>query len=846
MNTFPLEQRAYVVFLIWSEKALSHYAQTVYRCWLEAHAPTKDTEDSLDVVPEAEDESVGLAIGKTIVDEGTVATAFRRFNSFVTAPERELEAPARLPEQALTPDMHVERMEVYRNYYKFLSTLLNPTGNSDNSSLLERSASLAQPARDNPTVPERDTGEDTPNSKTGSKEQLRQELNDVGKVYEDYLMRGTSFPKADEYHEVIGEWVDLVMENWRITGASGSDAAAVVEILYRGATRTFHSPRILRHLFTTLTAMGNLNEAIPAFTTYLDLIQRGKDRISKGNVEKDFDSDATVIETATEGIRVLCKFTADYEEANKVATKMETWRKKWHLTDPPILTNVYRGIGFANSALAQKTMELKKRREFQKVAMDAFKKSLSYDPYDVQSWYSLAFIEAQMGSVEDATESTRKGLGALHALYEDPDSTEETNQNYVRNVIQFLHLLALLMTANDDFAGAEKVCMDAFAFISEGSEAVSNLGITDKTAVLELKMTHIALMEPIDGPEAVIPMTDDLLSLYGTLFDGTHYVQQMNQPSDESTSASQSIPLRPRTASKASRFLGRGSKTQSPGSPVEAPPIPEKPTSRSGTIKKRPKSGNQSFVDSGLDAPKIQITDTNGGALPAEKSHRKFMRPSSVSGGTIRRMRSLGSMKSSATSLKEGYQDGIATPAMSSATELSNYDSPTASVGGQSIGGRESHLFNTLKTKLHRHHEQGTPDSASESASSTAIGSALTDGATDSVPMRYDSFRDRDIPHNLPRAKVPYPLRSLGRSVSDDTDGRPRSLKRPPQLPEPILAREEERKKVLGVLRKTWLFVAGLYRRAGYLEDCAMAVDEATGLARQDDEGEGDVFTEVR
>ena len=64
------------------------------------------------------------------------------------------------------------------------------------------------------------------------------------------------------------------------------DFANCLKILYRAAAKTFHSPRVLRHLFTTLTSVGNFKDAILAFNTYLELISRGKERMARGGSEQ--------------------------------------------------------------------------------------------------------------------------------------------------------------------------------------------------------------------------------------------------------------------------------------------------------------------------------------------------------------------------------------------------------------------------------------------------------------------------------------------------------------------------------------------------------------------------------
>lgn len=44
----------------------------------------------------------------------------------------------------------------------------------------------------------------------------RAELKRVETIYENLLVKETSFPKASDTNHAIEEWVDSVMDNWRL------------------------------------------------------------------------------------------------------------------------------------------------------------------------------------------------------------------------------------------------------------------------------------------------------------------------------------------------------------------------------------------------------------------------------------------------------------------------------------------------------------------------------------------------------------------------------------------------------------------------------------------------------
>jgi tetratricopeptide (TPR) repeat protein len=826
LASFP-NQLAPPSLATWAEKALGYYALATHRVWLETHVPhssssspaTAPTTPDGSEEPQLEGEvPVGVAIGKTIVDESTLASAFRSFHQFVTAA-----AGTRL-----TPEIEGWRREVYRCYFKFLSLLLLPRNHP--SRLINTATGAIRI---------------TNSSKVGSTEQLQGELKAISTVYEGYLLSSLKFPMADEYYEVVGEWVDQVVENWRVSGGSVEDAAPVVEILYRASRKTFHSPRILRHLFYTLTATGNFQDALAALNTYLDLVQKALDRISKGNEEKDFDTQKIIVQTAVEGIRVLCKFGVNGQKPMDIAARMEKWVEAWRLRDKDILAEAYRGIGMANAAFARQTPEGELRPGAQQAAADAFRKGLTYDPLDIQGWYGLALVEAEMRAVDNATESARKGLGALKYHFldnEDPEDVEGNARDYKRFAVPLLHLLALLMTTSEDFENAEKVCKNAFDIIGEGREAVADLGTTDKVAIFELMMTQLAIVEAVEEAETATSMAEQLLALYGMLFDGTHLVQRMHEGESQDNDGDVS-PSRPTTTmSRRSRLFGKHKKQFSQSHTNlsrHAEDTNSPPSQGLGGTLRRPKSGHKSLVGvSGGATPKIQVIDAQGSsalAPPSDKSQRKLVRPSSVSGSTIKRMRSLSSLRVKG----EPRMDEPPTPPLPSSTEASSLNFDIATV---SMNGKDPHLFHTLKNKLQHHHLMHASASAGGSVTSIPETAHQINGAFDSTGKRGSVSADA-VPHNLPQHKLPYPLGALGRTISDD--GLSKTIRRPIQLPEPKLAVEEEQKKVLGVLRKAWICVAGLYRRAGYFVDALAATDEASGLIGNDGEGEADVLTEV-
>lgn len=801
-----------------------------------------------------------MAIGKTNIDEDSVARAFRAFHNFVTglvsAHQVQLGAGTVATEKGLSPEKELERREVYRNYFKFISLLLLPDGHPDRP--IPRALQLKPVARSTVSaVPTPGPAPGNMAAKAGTRDALKTELKTVEHVYEEYLLRGLSFPRAMEYHEVIGEWVDLVVENWRVAGGSGDEAPAAVEILYRAATKTFHSPRILRHLFTTLTATGNFPDAVRALDTYIDLIQRAKDRIAKGHVEKDFDDDKTILETSVEGIRVLCGLVDDGRKGVELAERIEKWIEEWRVRSEDVLSVVFRGIGTANAAWARKTIDGEARPDIQNAAIRAFEKGLSYDPFDIDAWYGLAQVQVEVGDIDSAMESTKKSLTILkYVADEEPEEAWDGKGDYKRRAVPLLHLLALIMSATEEFEGARRACANVFEILGEDMAVFRGMGIGEKECVLEVRMTQIAIEEALGGAGVAVKMTDHLLDIYGRLFEAAQ-LDRGSQSVYENGQFDSSLSTLPVTANRKSRLLGGRHNKPFSVSVSSLPPgglIGE--TGLSNGEKKRPKSGHQSMhqptgLTSNPNAPQIQVTDVYGGPSQTDIMSKKAGRPSSVSGGTIRRMKSFSSMRSGKGDHNSRINiPDVPTPPLPSTTDTSSMEpSPVGSVKDQ----HHPHLFHMLKMKLHKHqlHQMGvSAEHLSQFGSTTSF--MTTDSATPTMdgttePLGRDAPRAEDIPNNLSQSKLPYPIRALRSGITDEigNDAKPRSIRRPKRLPEPKLHEEDEKRRALAALRRIWIFVGGLARRSKDFSGAAIALDEAAILVGLNGEGEADVLAEV-
>ncbi|KAH0603355.1 uncharacterized protein H6S33_007677 [Morchella sextelata] len=843
--TLPTALRASPSTTEWTERALSHAALTTYRCWLENNSPdipsppatvchitprkhekprgewkTDSEQATPSLPPTMEDaESIHAAIGKSQVDEATISGAFKAFHRFVSELPRQKQPTLTSPSQGSDPLKDAERREVYRHYFRFLSVLLLPPTHPDapyprippNGSENASTLSLVSPAQP-----------------AGTPSQVRNELNLVQNIYEAYLLNTHSFPAADTFHQLIGEFVDIVCENWRVAGGSGLDAEVVSECLYRAATKTFHSPRILRHLFYVLTSMGNLADAVLSLETYLDLSENAAERIAKGKIEKDIDSSAMVLTTAADGIRMLTKYLGEGAKALKIAGRCEKWTRDWKVKDPLVLGIVYRGIGTANAAWARQTVMGEERSEILLFAKKAFEKSLKSDPEDMDAYYGIATVHADLGDTTAAIKNLRKALKRIG------NTRRERGRKAAVG-----HALSVLLSAQEEFDEAEKICTKALVLLSPSDP--TTLSVDEKTLALELQMTRMALLEATSGPLSAVGGAETLLTLYNRLFPPP-LVPPSSQFSPEPPSTAKSS-RRPSTASRISRIF-----TMKPAyekqysisaNDLSTTPAPLGciPPTRPGTG--RPDSSTSQSVrvrqrSTYRGAPRIRVTATEPiesippslAEIQAAERSRKGRRYS-VSGGTIRRSKSV---KSTYSVVGTSVEDEI--PPLPSSTDISSPATPTSSGGDEK---KEGAMFSVLKSKLQRVHSNGTfspsgsftPSRNGTSGTFTGNGSGTftpkTTGTATPVSV-YDEKPQKNLPNNLPRSALPNPIAPV---PVTETPTPTRNISRPVYLPEPVLQEAAERRRSEDTLRTVWLFMAALYRRCGWVSDARDAVEEA-------------------
>ncbi|CAK1366178.1 hypothetical protein CB0940_09396 [Cercospora beticola] len=708
--------------------------------------------------------------------------------------------------------LDVSRRQVWKAYYDLLSTVLqhdliySPYSNSPSDAFIFSNTILPQEQR------------------TTVKQRQRSEMCRVETVYESLLLEETKFPKASQSNSEVEEWTTQVVSNWRhFTGLEWTDSdlgeggrnavsRATLDILYRAATKTFHSTPILRQLFTVHAALGEFDLAMHAFHSYVEIIDKAKARAEKtGKQQIGSDDNDTAMLLAADAVRLLCRYgdRDQAEKANEVSSIIVRWLAQLQPTTggttlingnggghnrqtsqsvesvlkPETLATAYRAMGLSKAHWAYLTYESAERTSLLNTAVEHLRHAQKLDPTSIDTAHALALVLAETRDVPAAVEVVRSALNGS-VMLKGQAATQQHHERE-RRLLSLWHLLALCLSAQDKFDVAAQICDAAYkqfgnssvlfgeapkqqSLDPEKSTTLSRAtpGIVDqmegseKESILQIRMTHIHLIELMDGSDAAVDLTDSLLGLYSRLFGNPEHVR-----------IAESRP--PKTAATAT------------------------PSRLGGTLR--------------------SIT---GSIRPRSARSRR----SSSAGKTTVRQRSLTSTESAGDLRPSTNAQSIGPPI--SITVTNEDGSPSS----------KRHHHGHLHLPFHRHQHNGT--SARTSATSVAevkenVKPTEHNAVAAQVAQESNASPQqplKEMEHNAAHGELPPPPGHDEQPPVQDVrlpTPHPASAS---TLPESHLLPMHERRQKVGVLIKTWLFVAGLYLRADSAEDAENAVERASKL----------------
>lgn len=757
--------------------------------------------------------------------ETETLSAFRAWAKFW-----EVQGPTPTGGRALQAE--VSRRQVWKEYYVTLSDVLQQD------------------------LPFPTTSLTTAYAKISTRLQQRAELKRVEARYETLLLAEVQFPKADEASDEVEAFVDLVIQNWRILcgsswnehdlGEGGAEAVSrgVLDILYRAATKTFHSTTILRHLFTVHLAVAEFDLAFKAFDTYIEIVKKGKARVEKtGEVEHGLDDDETVLRTASECIKALCRYGSRQgaEKAKDLGQFFEDWLDKHHPSDhrgangrllengssgnvetpisPRVLALAWRCIGIGHAQWARLTYDAPSRSDIQLRAMKCFRKALlpQYEStHDVETLFALGTILAERRELGAAIEVVKAGLLPRSNIANGLGLHAERFSRE-RSLIPLWHLMSLLLSARQDFLIAARSCEGAFEqfqdpknlfgeadlngvyrsdHLNEKKIGRSKGGVVDdmddfeRESVLEVKMTQLALIEVLEGPEVAVNASDELLSLYTRLFV---------DPKTESISTVSGTTLTAPPKSSAGTIKSiTGSIFGRSGRSVQKPLTAGSSLSEK-TIVARPKT-TQTVASA--RAPTIQVTGENGTAAKQHHHHEKLQKRSD----SVSKKKGPGSARERSISTGRRRSD-------SGAKSFEN--SPTV-VDGEKF-------FTPLADTQNRDQwlSQGVTVVNSTTSANTSPNSR-----PGSKPLPPKS---QQMAHKEPLPKPAHPNPALVQ------DNRLPHISPYSSSTNPVtrFPKDQQRRRRTAILVKVWLLVSGFYRRASLYDDAKGGIEEAQKLVQK-------------
>lgn len=699
------------------------------------------------------------------------------------------------------------------------------------------------------------------------------ELRRVESAYEVELLRVSRFPKAHKSNPEIEDWVEQVIRNLEVLsgtswpeselGEGGRDNVRrnVLEILYRAATKTFHSTLILRHLFQVHQSLAEFSLAYKALDSYLELVIRGKARAKKSRDGLEgLDDDETVMRTTSEGIEGLCKFGRkdEVEKAFNLTIKLEQWVQEytsretnaladrvtdsvhdqgnWQLTiaDARTLEIAHRAIGIGTAFWAMWTPTSEQRITHQSEALASLQQaSVVFPdvPQQLEIAYAQALLLAETRDLKRATECVKRTLTTFGT------QTVERNCAQQRKMMPFFHLLALLLSARQDMDTAYQMCGAAFDQFSDtddlfGSRAASvngsmhtsgekaatndemrslidDMNGRERERIIEIRITELALIEFVQGPEEAVNGTKELLSLFSKFF-GHLIVRTEEKSKSRGTLSPRSV-----TGSVKSfrgSIFGRKRREASPSMRTED----EK------GILIPPESERVQHRTYSTEAPTIQITDED--LRPQKERSHWFRRSHSHNRGDVQ-IQKLHKRLGTRSSINLRDSKSAATTPIGSVVSSRRQSFET---GGERLSRSASTIGFTSYNAIQNPSAQ---QFQSVSTASNLITNATTLESHNKAPEAKVSLRP--MAHNIDHADFPPPL-------GHDQQPPQQDIRLPVMHPPITFTQPSKRfpptaKQIHAhrVLTKIWLLIATLYRRAFLFEDSVEACGEASRSASQ-------------
>ena len=542
----------------------------------------------------------------------------------------------------------------------------------------------------------------------------------------------------------------------------------------------------------------------------------------------------------------------------------------------------YHAIGICHGYSAKWTTDASHRPHISSAAVSCVRKALGVsdvdEPTKRNSLYTLGKLLAESRELDAGVAVVRRAIapfahGPLHIALGFPDKSLDTtifgesNHSVAQpsgTTLPLWHLLVLLLSAQEEYDLGLCICEAVMVYFldptldddvnSRGDEPtiqetdsvngpsssssskpderspVGHFTMEDLESLLQLKMTHLALVEVTEGVEAAINASSDLLVLYHRLFgdpsdlrDGTRSIFSTKLQVPKSSGGTMrsfrgSVLSRP----KSTRRLLRRSKAPRSSTNVQSTASMSQPL--------------QSLQQDQhvLEAPVIQITEETKPHDADGAAERRNARPSSAS--VFHRFRKRHSIHRAKSADNLNHQSATAdshTPRVSRTSRLrSSVDEghegqalpvgPTATANeSQAPIQNEDDVGPATRRHPHRASQIGVALSHDEVLPGIASNAPL-------APLEDEMDGSPSVSDGISHGNETYQTASETR---DSLEGdHQRAHRHEIQGRSPWLSETKKRCLRTNLLVRSWLLIAGLYRRAALFDDGKGAVDEADKL----------------
>jgi tetratricopeptide (TPR) repeat protein len=564
--------------------------------------------------------------------------------------------------------------------------------------------------------------------------------------------------------------------------------------------------------------LADFELALKALDSYIEIVVSAKDRAEKSAEAGQLEDDETLLRTVSEGVLLLCCFGSQ-KEAEKAKSLIEIIEKylekdisqdfstdgkiqqeadsgKVNRVSPKVIAMAYKAIGIALANWSRWTPVSESRDDIRAEAIENLERSIAPElgeEANVSTLYALALILAESRDLDGSIEHVKLALSTNSHRADSTDLSFELDQARLsreRDLIPLWHLLALLMSAKQEFDIAGRSCEAAFeqfpvAAMAFGSnkratrhrrdssqrgrrdstdarkDFLECLRAREKERILETRMTQLALIELQEGPDVAVNHSDQLLSLFATLFDRLDFDVTERTPKTERL-----VP--PKSSAETVKSFRGSIFGRKKGSRVQE--------RRNGVAND---GGNVTFPvresASIADAPAIQVTDEDRDLQRGNSTGHKLHKRES----------------SSIAARRDHSQESQTRADGSNATQQNSKENPPAEEIGIAM---------------------------SEPPASQDPASAQKQSAKQPLPP---------VAHNIKHHRQPPPAGHAKQPPEQDV-----RLPTPHRFESPTRALTrfpiaQAQKHALAVLVKVWLLIAGLYRRASLFEDAHEACEEA-------------------